>query len=95
MSVYGSSLKETLGTDLKTSKTITGAELKTNFEVLDSKIASDLKNIINGVFSQESSVKRNVHRKKTFSYGKVGRIDDPRVLQGQTPMNPRWSSMKF
>ena len=37
--------------DLKTSKTITGAKLQTNFEVLDSKIASGLQKIINGDFN--------------------------------------------
>ena len=34
--------------DLQTSFTISGAKLQTNFEVLDSTIASGLKQIING-----------------------------------------------
>ena len=33
--------------ELKTSNSITGAELHTNFELLDSQIASGIKNIFN------------------------------------------------
>ena len=36
--------------ELKTSNTIIGAKLQTNFEALDSKIASGIKKIINGEF---------------------------------------------
>ena len=36
--------------ELKTSDTITGTEVRTNFEVLDSKIACGLEGIINGHF---------------------------------------------
>ena len=42
--------------DLKTSKTVTGAKLQTNFEVLDSKIASGLKKI-----NQRSLQKKGLH----------------------------------
>ena len=48
--------------DLKTSKIIIGAKLQTNFEVPDSKIASGLKNIIQGdfkrVFIQEDAAQK-------------------------------------
>ena len=42
--------------DLKSSYSITGAKLQTHFEVLDFKVASGLKKIING------DVKRRVFR---------------------------------
>ena len=38
--------------ELKTSKSITGAALKSNLEVLDTQIASGVKNIINGDFER-------------------------------------------
>ena len=38
--------------ELKTSNIITGAELQTNFEVLDSKIVSGLEKIINADFKR-------------------------------------------
>ena len=49
--------------DLETSQTITGAKLQTNFEVLDSTLASGLKKIINGdfktsVFTREETVQK-------------------------------------
>ena len=51
--------------DLKTSCSITGEKLQTNFEVLDSKIASGLKTISNGDYKRrESSFKKKLHRKK-------------------------------
>ena len=63
---------------LKTSKSINGSELQSNLEVLDSKIASGLKKIINGDF------KRRVFKERNFlSHGQTGGMNDFRVFQGQ------------
>ena len=50
--------------DLKTSYTITGAKLQTNFEVLHSEITHGLMMIINDDFREGSSFKQKLQRKK-------------------------------
>ena len=56
--------------DLKTSFTVTGAEVQTNFEVLDSEIASDLKHIINGDFKRRVFIHEEAAQKKSHGKGK-------------------------
>ena len=57
--------------DLKMSYAVTGAKLQTNFEVVESKMASGLKKIIDGdfkrrVFTQEEAAQKEKH----FSTGR-------------------------
>ena len=72
--------------DLKTSYSITGDKLQTNFEVLDSKVASGLKKINHQrrvqkrVFIQEEAAQKE---KRFLSHRKASGMIDPRVFQGQ------------
>ena len=67
--------------DLKTTCAITGAKLQTNCEVLDSKMASGLKKIINGDFKRRVfNQKRRCTESKTLSHWKASRVDDLRPL---------------
>ena len=57
--------------DLKTSHPITRVKLQTNFEVLDSKIASGLKKIINGVSKRRVCIREAAaQREKRFLTGR-------------------------
>ena len=58
--------------ELKTSNTTTGAQLHTNFEVVDSRLQKK------GLHSRRSCTKR-----KTLCHGKAGRMDDLQIFQGQ------------
>ena len=71
--------------DLKTSYTVRVAELQTNFEVLDSEIASDLKHIINGdfkrrVFIHEEAAQKSLTERQVawmiYEYFKVSDTDE-------------------
>ena len=50
--------------DLKTSHTVTGAKYQTYYQVLDSKKTSGVKKIINETAKEESSLKKNLHKKR-------------------------------
>ena len=50
--------------DLKTLYAITGAKFLTNFEILNSRIASGLKKIINGDFKRRVFIQQTAARKK-------------------------------
>ena len=70
--------------DLKTLYSVTGSNLRTNFEVLVSKVASGLKRIINKDFKRRVFIQEEAAQKeKTLSHWKASRIDDLRVFQGQ------------
>ena len=62
--------------DLKTSYSITGAKLQTNFEVLDSKKASGRKKIINEDFKKRVFIQEEAAQKEMLSHGKARRMDD-------------------
>ena len=53
--------------DLKTAKSITGAKLQTNFEVLDSRIASGVRRSSTESSKEEFSFKKKLHRKKNMT----------------------------
>ena len=63
--------------DLKTSYSIIGVKLQTNFEVLDSKVASGLKKIINGDFNRKVLIEEEAaQQRQALSHGKASRMDD-------------------
>ena len=57
-------------TEPKTSKCTMEAELQSNFEVLDSKIASGLKNIINGDCFEIIFIDKSAQKEKRFPTGR-------------------------
>ena len=70
--------------ELKTSYSITGAKLQTNFAVLESQIASALQKIINGDFKRRVFIQDEAAQKrKTPSHGKASRLDGLRIFQDQ------------
>ena len=88
--------------DLQTSYSITGPKLQTNFEVLDSKIASGLNKIINGGFIQEEAAQKtafspggNLHEYSKVSKGESV-LDLDEILKvelknnNEQSFNTRW-----
>ena len=72
--------------------------MKRQFEVLDSKLASILKKIINGDLKRRVLIEEvESAQKETLSHGKTGRRDDLRVLTSKSPTqtNPFLTSIRF
>ena len=84
--------------ELKMSNKITGAKLQTNFEVLDSKIASGVKNIINGDFKRRLFVDEDVaqteKRSRTARQVACNELSTS-TSRSATQMSLFWTSMRF
>ena len=83
--------------ELKMSNKITGAKLQTNFEV-DSKIASGLKNVINGDFKRRLFIEEDLaHIEKRCVTARQVACNESSssTSRSATQMSLFWTSMRF
>ena len=83
--------------ELKMSNKITGAKLQTNFEV-DSKIASGLKNVINGDFKRRLFIQEDLvpTEKRCVTARQVAcNESSSSTSRSATQMSLFWTSMRF
>ena len=82
--------------DLKTSYFITGDKLQTNFKVLDSKIASGLKKIINEDFKRRVIIQEEAAQKEDdFSWEGKSHGWSMSIARTATQTKPSWTSIRF